>query len=102
MQKMEAANVVKLVIKIAGCLKCADHRVSRPPFLDRVELERPVIAALRPAFAWRRGAAAAYGKPLSGQVFNPTYAARVRVLCCRHCVTAHKTTAHNRRRKPWR
>lgn len=39
MQKMEAANVVKLVIKIAGCLKCADHRVSRPPFLDRVELD---------------------------------------------------------------
>ena len=39
MQKMEAANVVKLVVQIAGCLKCADHHVFRPPFLNRMELD---------------------------------------------------------------
>jgi two-component system, LuxR family, response regulator FixJ len=39
MQKMEAANVVKLVIQIAGCLKCADNYVFRPPFLNRMELD---------------------------------------------------------------
>jgi FixJ family two-component response regulator len=39
MRKMEAANVVKLVIQIAGCLKCADHPVIQPPFLNRMELE---------------------------------------------------------------
>jgi len=39
MRKMEADNVVKLVIQIAGCLKCADPAVFRPPCLNRIELE---------------------------------------------------------------
>ncbi len=39
MQKMEADNVVKLVMQIAGCLKCADHPVFRPPCLNRIEPE---------------------------------------------------------------
>ena len=34
MQKMAAANVVKLVIKFAGCLKGARHDVFHPPFLN--------------------------------------------------------------------
>jgi FixJ family two-component response regulator len=39
MQKMEAANVVKLVIQITGCLKCPGHPVFQPQFLNRMELE---------------------------------------------------------------
>lgn len=39
MQKMEADNVVKLVMQIAGCLKCAGHPVIRPPCLNRMELD---------------------------------------------------------------
>lgn len=37
MQKMNADNVVQLVMRIAGCLKCAGRAVIRPPCLDRVE-----------------------------------------------------------------
>ena len=38
MQKMEADNVVKLVMQIAGCLKCAGHPVITPPCLNRMKL----------------------------------------------------------------
>jgi FixJ family two-component response regulator len=36
MQKMEADNVVKLVMKIAGCVNCAGDPVIRPPCLHRM------------------------------------------------------------------
>lgn len=39
MQKMEADNVVKLVMKIAGCVNCAGHPVIRPPCLHRMGAE---------------------------------------------------------------
>ncbi len=39
MQKMEAANVVKLVMQIASCLKSPDHSVVRASFLNRIEIE---------------------------------------------------------------
>ncbi len=37
MQKMEAGNVVDLVMRIAGCLKCNGQPVIRLPCLDRME-----------------------------------------------------------------
>ncbi|MFZ1992157.1 MAG: response regulator [Alphaproteobacteria bacterium] len=36
MRKMEADNVVKLVMKIAGCVNCAGDPVIRPPCLHRM------------------------------------------------------------------
>jgi predicted Zn-dependent protease with MMP-like domain len=39
MKKMEANNLVELVMQIAGCLKCAGHPVIRPPCLNRIEPE---------------------------------------------------------------
>lgn len=39
MRKMEADNVVKLVMRIAGCLKCAGGPVTRPPCLNRIDVE---------------------------------------------------------------
>ncbi len=39
MQKMDAGNVVKLVMRIAGCLKCADDPMGRPPCHDQLDLE---------------------------------------------------------------
>lgn len=39
MQKMEAANVVKLVMQIASCLKSPDHTAIRASFLNRIEIE---------------------------------------------------------------
>jgi two-component system, LuxR family, response regulator FixJ len=34
MRKMQAANVVALVLQVAGCLQCARHLVIRPPCLN--------------------------------------------------------------------
>lgn len=39
MQKMEADNVVKLVMQISGCLRCTGQPVIRPSCLNQVELE---------------------------------------------------------------
>jgi len=39
MQKMEAGNVVELVMRIAGCVMCDGQPVIRPPCLDRMELD---------------------------------------------------------------
>jgi len=38
MQKMEADNVVKLVMQITGCLRCGGHPVITPPCLNRMKL----------------------------------------------------------------
>ncbi len=39
MQKMEAGNVVGLVMRIAGCLKCGGQPAIRLPCLDRMRLD---------------------------------------------------------------
>ncbi len=42
MHKMQAGNVVSLVLQVAGCMKGARHSGIRPPCLDRAELEEVV------------------------------------------------------------